>query len=84
LLRERINDIAAEIARLTMVLEGPGSPIEAILGSETAEPARAHANGSANGEAAGGSRHGDSPDSGRSLADRIRALQTRSARAPAN
>ena len=28
LLRERINDVAAEVARLTAVLEGPGSPIE--------------------------------------------------------
>ena len=35
LLRERINDIATEVARLTMVLEGPGSPIEAILYAET-------------------------------------------------
>ena len=31
LLRERINDIAAEIARLTVALEGPISPIEAML-----------------------------------------------------
>ena len=31
LLRERINDVAAEVARMTAVLEGPGSPIEAIL-----------------------------------------------------
>ena len=28
LLRERINDVAAEVARLTAALEGPGSPIE--------------------------------------------------------
>ena len=31
-LRERINDIAAEVARLAMTLEGPDSPIEKILG----------------------------------------------------
>ena len=31
LLRERINDVADEVARLTAVLEGPGSPIETIL-----------------------------------------------------
>ena len=31
LLRERINDVAAEVARLTAALEGPGSPIEAML-----------------------------------------------------
>src|SRR5262249_14243078 len=36
MLRERINDIAAEIARLTMALEGPGSPIETILASAPA------------------------------------------------
>ena len=35
LLRERINDIATEVARLTMVLEGPGSPIETILAGQT-------------------------------------------------
>ena len=34
LLRERINDIAAEIARLTVALEGTNSPIEAMLASE--------------------------------------------------
>src|SRR6202034_4724214 len=31
LLRERINDVAAEVARLTAALEGPDSPIEAML-----------------------------------------------------
>ena len=31
LLRERINDVAAEVARLTSVLEGPGSTIDTIL-----------------------------------------------------
>ena len=36
LLRERINDIAAEIARLTVALEGADSPIEAMLASEPA------------------------------------------------
>ncbi len=34
LLRERINDIAAEIARLTVALEGQASPIEAMLAGE--------------------------------------------------
>jgi chromosome segregation ATPase len=43
LLRERINGIAAEVARLTMTLEGPDSPINAIL---KAEPAHSTANGS--------------------------------------
>ena len=31
LLRERINDVAAEVARLTAALEGPGSAIETML-----------------------------------------------------
>src|SRR5436305_3441847 len=34
LLRERINDIAAEVARLAMQLEGPNSTIEAMLAAE--------------------------------------------------
>ncbi|WP_051661057.1 hypothetical protein [Bosea sp. 117] len=33
MLRERISDIAAEVARLTAALEGPDSPIEHILAS---------------------------------------------------
>src|SRR5215216_6290536 len=37
LLRERINDIAAEVAKLAMQLEGPNSAIEALL--VAAEPA---------------------------------------------
>ncbi len=39
LLRERINDIAAEVAKLAVTLEGPDSPIEAILASEEQKPA---------------------------------------------
>ena len=36
LLRERINDVAAEVARLTAALEGPGSPIESMLADRRA------------------------------------------------
>jgi chromosome segregation ATPase len=69
LLRERINDVAAEVVRLTSVLEGPGSRIETIL-AETAAPASAVSGGpQAVGEEARGS-----------LADRIRALQSRASR----
>ena len=39
LLRERINDVAAEVARLTATLEGPGSPIESMLAVEAAPQA---------------------------------------------
>ena len=45
LLRERINDIAAEIARLTVALEGDDSPIEAMLASEPAGGCAAADNG---------------------------------------
>jgi len=67
LLRERINDVAAEVARLTAALEGSGSPIEAIL----------------NGGASNGSNGSpsalpsDPPQKKGTLADRIRALQSR-------
>src|SRR6266704_2601548 len=41
LLRERINDIAAEVAKLAIQLEGPNSPIEAMLAAEPEMPAKA-------------------------------------------
>jgi chromosome segregation ATPase len=69
LLRERINDIAAEVAKLAMQLEGPNSPIEALLAAEPAKPA----NGAA---ASGGAGEG-----GGTLAERIRALQAHASRA---
>ena len=69
LLRERINDVAAEVARLTQVLEGPGSRIDAIL----AEDAAAAASGNGAGATADAQARG-------SLADRIRALQNRASR----
>ena len=79
LLRERINDIAAEVAKLAMTLEGPNSAIEAMLASEPvipAKPAKA-ANGVANGAAA----IGNLPEGGGTLAERIRALQSHASRA---
>jgi chromosome segregation ATPase len=70
LLRERINDVAAEVARLTSVLEGPGSRIDAILAADTEQPSAA--------------LNGPPPPVGEeargSLADRIRALQSRASR----
>jgi chromosome segregation ATPase len=77
LLRERINDIAAEVARLTLALEGPGSPIETLLAGESSiglAPASG-VNGAPNGEPAAPS-HGD-------LVERIRALKSRASRFPA-
>jgi chromosome segregation ATPase len=42
LLRERINDVAAEVARLASALEGPNSPIDAILAAETVRDRARH------------------------------------------
>jgi chromosome segregation ATPase len=78
LLRERINDVAAEVARLASALEGPNSPIDAILAAETAR------------DRVGLTVVGGNPDigladvapAGGNLADRIRALQTHASRLP--
>jgi chromosome segregation ATPase len=78
-LRERINDVAAEVARLTSALEGPQSPIEAILSADAARPAVAP--DTANGTAAPSIAPGGAESKG-TLADRIRALQGRASRVP--
>ena len=72
-----INDIAAEVAKLAMQLEGPNSPIEAMLGETqaAATPARP-----ASGGATGGSPS-VAPEGGGTLAERIRALQSHASRA---
>lgn len=72
LLRERINDVAAEVARLASALEGPSSPIDAILAAEAARdkvPAPV-------------TLAGDVAEGPGNLADRIRALQSRASRVP--
>ena len=85
LLRERINDVAAEVARLTAVLEGPGSPIETMLAQ--AVPERGQARGARRARLQRHERrrrrdHGMRPDDSKgTLADRIRALQTTASRA---
>lgn len=80
LLRERINDIAAEVAKLAMTLEGPNSTIEAMLAAEPVIPAKAAR--AANGTAANGSAaNGNLAEGGGTLADRIRALQSHASRA---
>ena len=76
-MRERINDVAAEVARLTSVLEGPGNPIEAILASETPRPHPSSIGAIANGNGNGSGETGKG-----TLADRIRALQSRASSAP--
>jgi hypothetical protein len=71
-MRDRIAELAAEMARITSLIEGPGNPIETIL----AESARAPGNGAGNGASGGASTGGSTGDKA-SLTDRIRALQTR-------
>ena len=80
LLRERINDIAAEVAKLAMQLEGPNSPIEAMLATEPAIPPMAArpASGIA---ASGATANGGASDGDGTLAERIRALQSHASRA---
>lgn len=74
LLRERISDVAAEVARLASTLEGPNSPIdEMLVGQKLASRVNN------NGPAAGGDTEKPSKDDG-NLADRIRALQSASRR----
>jgi len=72
LLRERINDVAAEVARLASALEGPDSPIDAILAAETARDRTSNIVATV--------ALTDTPASGGNLADRIRALQTHASR----
>ena len=74
LLRERINDVAAEVVRLTSVLEGSGSTIDSILAEESV---RLHGNRAAKPGSASTGEDGKG-----SLADRIRALQARASRVP--
>src|SRR5581483_1457564 len=76
LLRERINDVAAEVARLTATLEGPGSPIEAML-VEAASARRVSASAGDEAPAENGNSVAENKNT---LADRIRALQSTASR----
>jgi chromosome segregation ATPase len=94
MLRERINDVAAEVARLTAALEGPDSPIESMLAIES--PALGQGAGQGAGKGGGqGAGNGTPainglrgqvsgrephPDNKSTLADRIRALQSTASR----
>ena len=84
LLRERINDVAAEVARLTAALEGPGSPIESMLVEASGDGRAAGAALAAHEQA--GTQNGDTAAENRNtLVDRIRALQSSASRvAPTN
>lgn len=76
LLRERINDIAAEVAKLAMQLEGPNSPIEALLAAEVGQPPKPAPRPANDAATATGL-----PEGGGTLAERIRALQAHASRA---
>lgn len=78
LLRERINDVAAEVARLAAALEGPGSTIDTMLAeAPTRSPVPAVIAGGPGGREAEKASPsivaGEEPKG--TLADRIRALQ---------
>jgi chromosome segregation ATPase len=77
LLRERINDVAAEVARLASTLEGPNSTIDALLAAETSRERVSGVVAAASADADLTER----PNNG-NLADRIRALQTHASRLP--
>ena len=81
LLRERINDVAAEVARLTAALEGPGSPIESMLAEAVPDVGvRRGTDAETYGAASGPVANVSSPQPGKeTLAERIRALQSSAA-----
>jgi len=79
LLRERINDIAAEVAKLAMTLEGPNSAIDAILAADPVAPPIALK--PANDTPAVDAPADNVVPMGGTLADRIRALQSHASRA---
>ena len=78
LLRERINDIAAEVAKLAMQLEGPNSAIEAMLAADSAAAPAMSAPRAANDATA---PPAPAESGGGTLAERIRALQAHASRA---
>jgi hypothetical protein len=88
-LRERINDVAAEVARLTAALEGPGSTIVSMLAVDAPALGQGGVQAAGTGHAADingtqretGTGGMDSPQENKTtLADRIRALQSTASR----
>ncbi|MBL4758974.1 MAG: hypothetical protein JKY32_15490 [Rhizobiales bacterium] len=79
ILRERLNDVSAEVARMALAFEGSAPEIETILEQEEMGPADA-ANGTSNARSQGTGSARKS-GKGKTLADRIRALQAQVSRA---
>ena len=80
-LRESINDVAAEVARLTATLEGPNSPIAAILDGDAGRPADERGERSIHGQGAAhrqiqGHARGPHPHIARRGAARCRRFRT--------
>jgi hypothetical protein len=74
LLRERINDVAAEVARLASALEGPNSPIDSLLAAATSHERISSV------PVSDTQTDLAAPPNNGNLADRIRALQTHASR----
>jgi hypothetical protein len=88
-LREHINDVAAEIARLTSAMEGADSPIAKMLAADTHRAAAVAMVQTGNGgadprpsTAAANGESGNGESTTGSLADRMRALQRRAEQVP--
>lgn len=78
-LREHINEVAAEIARLTAALEGADSPIASILTGDAGTSAAPGSGTNGGGARPSAAAEGDPKAT---LTERIRALQGRVARPP--
>jgi hypothetical protein len=83
LLRERINDVAYEVVRITHALESPGSSIEPISAYATLVIGNGRRTQTSDIDSASGVATAPTMHTG-PLADRIRALRTTASRAAAN
>jgi chromosome segregation ATPase len=81
-LRERINDVASEVVRVAVALEGLNSPIDSLVAGKAASTQAAEADFVANGQSGEITLTPlESGDGSSDLIHRIRALRQRTARA---
>ena len=83
LLRERINDVAYEVVRITQALESPGSSIEPISAYATLVTGKGRRTQTSDIDSTSGEATAPTMHTG-PLADRIRALRTTASRAAVN
>ena len=83
LLRERINDVAYDVVRITQALASPGSSIEPISAYATLVIGHGRRTQTSDFNSASGEATAPTMHTG-ALADRIRALRTTASRAAAN